>query len=96
MNFLQENCEKLSASGIPLTKFDLLNRRFVTPCSIVVGFDKRFPGVQEFFKDFLRSSSENAYFLCHVRNALVKGIVTLNNFQFSCEVSGKNAVSTRC
>lgn len=71
-----------------MTKFDLLNRRFLTPCSIVVGNEKRFPGVQEFFKDFLRTA-ENSFFLTHVQNALVHRIISLNNFQFSCEVAGE-------
>ena len=71
-----------------MTKFDLLNRRFVMPCSIVIGNEKRFPGVQEFFKDFLRSA-ENSFFYTHVQNALVHRIISLDNFEFSCEVAGK-------
>ncbi|XP_065214398.1 codanin-1 [Planococcus citri] len=79
-----ENSE--TGEGTPMTKFDLLTRRFVMPCSIVVGNEKRFPGVQEFFKDFLRSA-ENSFFYTHVQNALVHRIISLDNFEFSCEVS---------
>lgn len=85
---MQENCENLSQAGVAMTKFDNLNRRFVTPSSIVVGNDKRFPGVQEFFIEFLRFS-ENVSFLSHVRDVLVQRIISLNGSNFSSDISGK-------
>lgn len=86
-HFMQESRDKPSVDGITSSKFDLLNRRFVTP--LVVGSEKRFPGIQEFFKDFLRASSaENSFFFSHVRDVLIQRIASLNSINISSETSG--------
>lgn len=76
-------------------KLNQLQKRLVTPQpSKDQIMEPSFPGVQEFFKDFILFAF-NPIFYAHLENCLVHEIMELNDTQFSgseIEDSGVNAL----